>query len=730
VKSRLAAIVGIVVFTVLASTGIGYALWSSNAQTTGTAKAVTLSENCTAPTKLVNGGFETPNISPDPYRLIPSPFITGWTVVNDNAIEVWRSQLGSTPPEGAQIIELSGNALGTAYQVVATTPGQTLRWSLKHRGREGNDTMRVSINANGGALVQQAQFTTGMAAWSTQQGVYVVPAGQTSTRISLTSVSTNGGNVSVGNLVDDVTFGTGPCLTAASTITNITTGTSTYRVGDVVEYATVVTNSGGAHAESSVFTTSVPTGLTFVPGSITINGVAKSDSSGNDEANISGTTITARLGQGATASAGGAIPPDNAVTVRFRATIQSSAAGGNLSYTSTTAYADALAPAWPMSAVSPALTTPVTGVADIAVAVNTLPQLGAGSANQVRSWVFDLTNNGPSGATGVSVVVTVPSNMSARTVTISGGGGASCTAVSGANTSTCTVPGTMASGTTRTITYTGNMGANPMNTYSVSLVASSTSYDNVPANNSVTGSVQYDNQAPATPLNFTATRASATQINLAWQSSNDNVAVVGYRIYRNGVLVHTTTGTGTTYNDTGLASHLPYWYWVQAIDAAGNASPSSNGEGAVTYAEDTSYRVQYLNNTSLCVVAPSNTFGGTIVTGSCSTTSSALRQWKFDTVSGDDVYVQFNSGNDRRWRGPNTASGTDVIQSTIGLTGTETQWRLGAYWTGSQAVVEFRRTANTNVCLDVDGASTTAGGIVQQWDCNTTMAQRFALVQP
>lgn len=727
-RSRVAAIVGIVVFAVLAGTGAGYAYWSANAQATGNVEASDLADNCAAPTALINGGFEQPNISPDTWRAIYTPFIPGWSVVNDNAIEVWRGELGSTPPEGAQIIELNANGFGTVYQVVSTTPGQTLRWSLKHRGRAGNDTMRVSINANGAALVQQAQFTTGTGAFSTQQGVYVVPAGQTSTRISLTAVTTSGNNPSIGNLVDDVTFGTGPCLTSTSAITNVTTGTSTFQPGNVVQYVTSVVNSGGAHADQSTFTAAIPAGLSYVPGSITVNGVAMSDSAGNDQAEISGSTITARLGQGATASAGGAIPPANTVTVRFRATIQNAAAGTNLVYDTSTAYRDALAPTWPLAAASPTVTTPVQANADIAVAVQSLPQLGSGSGGQPRSWVFRVTNNGPSAGAGVSVTVAVPSTMTARTVSVAGGG--TCTAVA-SNSSTCTI-GALASGATRDITFTGTMPANPMNQYAVTATATSTSNDPVPGNNSATGSVQYDNQPPAVPLNLTATRASATQINLSWQSSNDNVAIAGYRIYRNGVLVHTTTGLGTTYSDTGLASHLPYWYWVQAVDTAGNASASSVGEGAVTYAEDVSYRVRYLNNPALCVVAANNGWfsGAAIRLEDCNSASSALRQWRFDTSSGDNVYVRFNSGTDRRWRVANNSEGTDLETSGSGYENDLSRWNLGAYWTGSAAVVEIRRSTVPNFCLDVDGASTSSGATVQQWTCNTTMAQRFALVQP
>ena len=40
------------------------------------------------------------------------------------------------------------------------------------------------------------------------------------------------------------------------------------------------------------------------------------------------------------------------------------------------------------------------------------------------------------------------------------------------------------------------------------------------------------------------------QINLAWAASTDNVAVTGYKIYRNGTQI--TTSTTTSYSDGDL----------------------------------------------------------------------------------------------------------------------------------------------------------------------------------
>ncbi len=728
-KAKVATVIGLVVFLVLAGTTGSLAYWSNQASIQSTVTATDLAAlNCTAPVKLVNGGFETPNISPDTIRSINNGTgVTGWNIQNDNVIELWRGYGGITPPEGSQFAELNGNGAGTLYQDVATTPGQVLHWSISHRGREGNDTMRVSINAAGSALVQQDQWTTGTAAFVRHEGDYVVPAGQTSTRFSLTAVSTANNAPSIGNLIDDVAFGTGPCLQSTATVSNYTTpGSTTYAVGNVVEYTTTLTNAGGALSKSTVFTASVPAGLTYVAGSLAVNGVTKSDTAGNDEAEISGTTITARLGQGATATVGGTISPAGTVTVRFRATIQTAASGGNLSYTSSTAYVDSVAPTWPLAAVSPTLTTPVVGQADLATSVTSSAQLNAGNRN--AEWVFRVVNNGPA-ATVATITASTTGTPAITGRTIEYNTGSGWQTASGTTFSV----GTLASAAGVDIRIRGTVPAAAASgtSYSATVSAASSVTDPTAGNNSATRAVVLDTVAPTTPTNFAATRNSTTQVNLTWTASTDAVGVAGYRIYRNGVLVATTTGTGTGYNDTGLTAHTPYWYWIEAIDAAGNVSAASTGNGAVTYATSTSYRVSYpYGGAGLCVVASANSTTATILTGSC-TGTAALRQWEFQNYSGDVVYTEFFSGTARRWTVPDATSGTDLETAAAGNTNARSRWELTAYWDAatSTASVEIRN-ASTGLCLDVDGASTTAGAAVQQYTCNQTVAQRFLLVQP
>jgi len=78
-----------------------------------------------------------------------------------------------------------------------------------------------------------------------------------------------------------------------------------------------------------------------------------------------------------------------------------------------------------------------------------------------------------------------------------------------------------------------------------------------------------DTTAPAQPTSFKAT-PTQTSVSLTWGASTDNVAVAGYKVYRNGTQI--TTTTGTSYTNTGLTAGTTYTYTVIAYDSAGNNS--------------------------------------------------------------------------------------------------------------------------------------------------------------
>jgi chitodextrinase len=87
---------------------------------------------------------------------------------------------------------------------------------------------------------------------------------------------------------------------------------------------------------------------------------------------------------------------------------------------------------------------------------------------------------------------------------------------------------------------------------------------------------------PSVPTGLSATATSSSQVNLSWNASTDNVAVAGYRVFRNGTAVVTTAAT--SYGDSGLAANTSYTYAVSAYDGASppNESLPSAAASATT----------------------------------------------------------------------------------------------------------------------------------------------------
>ena len=98
-----------------------------------------------------------------------------------------------------------------------------------------------------------------------------------------------------------------------------------------------------------------------------------------------------------------------------------------------------------------------------------------------------------------------------------------------------------------------------------------------------------DTTPPSQPGTLTAGAVSATEVDLSWGASTDNVGVTGYLIERcsgsgctSFAQVASVGGTTTTYKDTGALASTSYSYRVRATDAAGNLGPYSNTASATT----------------------------------------------------------------------------------------------------------------------------------------------------
>jgi uncharacterized repeat protein (TIGR01451 family) len=746
--TRIAAAIGAIVFLVAAGTSLSYAYWSATAQmTTVVAAADPAAANCSNIVALHNGGFEsvTPALADNSWSQTST--IANWIsrapgTSTTRANEVWRGSVVSPilPGSGAQNIELNSTDVTTLYQEVATTPGQVLRWGFWHRGRDSatvGDRMKLTIGAPTANAADTSTttstsptlaqiFQTTNTAWVYYSGTYTVPAGQTTTRLSLTSISAGGGNISQANLVDDVSLGTGPCVTATSAIANVTTGGSTYRVGDTVRFTTTISNGGGASAASSVAKIVLPASLTLVNGSIRVGTAAQTDGAGDDLAEyVSGSReVVARVGAGATTSAGGRVANGTPVTVSYEAVIGAAAAGGTITHTPTVDFVDEAVPTWTLTSTGTTFSQPVAATADLAVTVLSQPTITGGGA---ATWRFRITNNGPGTATGVSVALALTSGPSYATPTYttsdSGSGTAGCT---GSGTSRTCAIGSIPSGEGRTVTVTATLPGSPTSLYPVTATASATTYDHVGSNNAATSS-GIDTVAPNAPTGVTAARASSTSIDIDWNAATDPVGTVaGYLLYRNGVLVNSSPSSlisSTDYTDTVPTNSLN-WYWVVAVDSGGNVSSASGGAGAAAYVTDSSsVRIGIPGSPTLCVGATNGFFGfgGEVeVRTGCTSTGSSYVEWAFDEQGANSVLIERDGSNSRRWQQYSSVTDIDLASGAD-------PWRLDVQWDGTAPYLRimYDRTG-TDYCATLNGTGN--GDNLRMGTCSTSLTtQRFTL---
>lgn len=141
---------------------------------------------------------------------------------------------------------------------------------------------------------------------------------------------------------------------------------------------------------------------------------------------------------------------------------------------------------------------------------------------------------------------------------------------------------TTVTGTTATIT--GLLASTTYNFY----VKAKDAANNISAQSNTvqaTTDVSSDTQAPSIPTNLTVGTVTSSSIALSWTESTDNVAVIGYDVYVDGVLY--TTVTSASANITGLSASTTYNFYVVAKDAANNRTQSQTVQGITSAASTT-----------------------------------------------------------------------------------------------------------------------------------------------
>ncbi len=284
---------------------------------------------------------------------------------------------------------------------------------------------------------------------------------------------------------------------SSKSVTDVTPSTTTGAgVGDTLEYTIDLPNTGGDGAANAVITDALPPGVTYVPGSIQYaTGTAaansplgvftsRTDATGDDNAEfLAGTppggngTVRVRAGVGANAVTGGTIRPNDRVVVKFRVTVNASAAGTTISNTDQLNYTLATL-GTPITRTGLPATIAVAPRADLSITKTGTPSPLAPGQN--ATYTLTVKNNGPSSATSVVVTDALPASLTFVSATPSVGGPCTFTAPQ----VRCPL-GTMTSGQTVTVTVVAHLAANATSISSVNDVASVTSAtdDPVASNN-------------------------------------------------------------------------------------------------------------------------------------------------------------------------------------------------------------------------------------------------------
>ncbi|NJM15898.1 MAG: fibronectin type III domain-containing protein [Bacteroidales bacterium] len=83
-----------------------------------------------------------------------------------------------------------------------------------------------------------------------------------------------------------------------------------------------------------------------------------------------------------------------------------------------------------------------------------------------------------------------------------------------------------------------------------------------------------DVEAPSAPSNLHATDTAPASTTINWNAATDNVGVSKYLVYRNGVVINSTSLLN--FADDNLLPETSYSYYVKARDIAGNIGNASN----------------------------------------------------------------------------------------------------------------------------------------------------------
>jgi uncharacterized repeat protein (TIGR01451 family) len=289
------------------------------------------------------------------------------------------------------------------------------------------------------------------------------------------------------------------------------------RTGDTITYTVQVQNTGNDTALSTVFADTLPTGTTYLPGSLRLDGAPLSDVGGDDVGDVTGNAVTVRLGSGATAVAGGTVlPGDPAVTVSYAVTVTGPfTAGGHIPNNSTTTYTNPVPDN--LSKTSNTVDTPLDPASvNLGVTLGAAPATVQRTGSRAVTWTLGVSNTGIEPETAAVVSTVLPAGTTGITVP------APCS-VSGTTVS-CTV-GTLASGASQSYQFDGTLAANAADPAGATATITGAGSDPDATNNTASAGVVV-NTPPAAQADTDAIGAAARTRDVA-VLANDSDADAG-----------------------------------------------------------------------------------------------------------------------------------------------------------------------------------------------------------
>jgi chitinase len=206
-----------------------------------------------------------------------------------------------------------------------------------------------------------------------------------------------------------------------------------------------------------------------------------------------------------------------------------------------------------------------------------------------------------------------------------------------------------------------------------------------------------DAQAPTVPTGLTATAASSSQVNLAWNASADNVGVTSYKVFQGGTQLGAVTAASA--GVTGLAPGTMYSFTVSACDAASNCSAQSASASATTTGASPAPTTQNYQDLWWAGVQE-NGWGLTITQHQ----DALFLAWYIYDSSGNPLWVVLPDG---RWDAAHTTYTGALYIPSGSWYGDYQVGRFTANASVGNASITFTSISTATLTFSVNGVSTT-----------------------